>query len=100
MSVSARALKVCMHFPDPFLSFERIHEINKRAVPIAIMKYNLSIQLYKLSNSKDHSLEWFHLNNDQIITSRQRHFVIMKSNRLKVSLNALTNRLHTLNGKI
>ena len=31
MSVFARALKVCMYYPDPFLSFERIHSINKRA---------------------------------------------------------------------
>ena len=100
MSVSARALKVCMYYPDPLISYERIHSINKRAPPNDMMKYNLGIQLYKLYNSKEHSLEWIHLNHNQILTSRQTHFEILKSNSLKVGLNALANRFAYINGKI
>ena len=39
LSASAKALKVCMYYPDPMLSFEQIHEINNRAVPLSLMNY-------------------------------------------------------------
>ena len=100
MSASARALKVCMYYPDPMISYERIHEMNKRATPKDMRNYTLGIQLYKLYNSNVHSLEWLHLNQNQILTSRQTHFKIMRSNKLKVGLNSLANRLNTINGKI
>ena len=82
------------------ISFERIHEINKRATPNAMMQYTLGIQLYKLYNAREHSLEWLHLNQNQILTSRQLYFEILKSNSFRVGLNALANRLATINGKI
>ena len=89
-----------MYYPDPMMSFERIHAINKRATPNAIMNYNLGIQLYKLYNTKEHSLEWLHLNQNQILTSRQTRFQILRSNSLRIGLNALANRLANINGKI
>ena len=58
MSASAKALKVCMYYPDPMISYEHIHVINKRATPGDMMNYNLGIQLLKLYNSKEHLLEW------------------------------------------
>ena len=97
---SAKALKVCMYYPDPMISYERIHAINKRATPNDMRNYNLGIQLFKLYNSKEHSLEWLHFNHNQILTSRQTHFKIMRSNHLKVGLNALANCLNNINGKI
>ena len=100
ISASARALKVCMYYPDPMISFENIHVLNKRATPTAMMNYNLGIQLYKLYNTREHSLEWLHLNQNQILTSRQVYFEIFKSNSLRVGLNALANRLSNINGKI
>ena len=86
--------------PTPNDLHERIHAVNKRATPNDIMNYNLGIQLFKLYNSKEHSLEWLHLNHNQIITSRQTHFKIMRSHHLKVGLNAVANRLNNINGKI
>ena len=91
---------VCTNYLDPMISFEHIHAMNHRATPNAIMRYNLGIQLYKLYNTAEHSLEWLHLNHNQILTSRQSHFQILKSNSLKVGLNALANRLANINGKI
>ena len=32
-------IKVCMYYPDPMISFERIHALNKRATPNAMMNY-------------------------------------------------------------
>ena len=54
----------------------------------------------KLYNENEHSFEWVNLNINQILTSRQTNFLIMKTNNNKVGLNILTNRLHILNGKI
>ena len=66
-----------------------------------MMKYNLGIQLYKLYTTREHySLEWLHLNQNQILTSRQVYFEILKSNSLRVGLNALANRLADINGRI
>ena len=89
-----------MYYPDPMISFDNIHVLNNRATPPKMMKYNLGIQLYKLYNTREHSLEWLHLNQNQILTSRQINFEILKSNSLRVGLNALANRLANINGKI
>ena len=45
-------------------------------------------------------LEWLHLNQNQILTSRQTHFKILKSHLLRVGLDAIANRLASINGKI
>ena len=82
------------------ISFENIHKLNNRAMPEAFMKYKISIQLHKLYNAAIPSLDWCSLNFDQILTSRQIHFLISKSNKNKVGLNILTNRFSVLNGLI
>ena len=82
------------------ISFENIRKMNKRATPNTFMIYKCAIQLFKLYNAKEHSLEWVKLNVNQILTSRQMNFLIMKTNNNKVGLNILTNRLHVLNGII
>ena len=65
-----------------------------------MLLYRLSIQLYKLYNSNVHSLEWVSFNWNQILTSRQSNFSILKKNVKKVGLNILVNRLSALNSKI
>ena len=89
-----------MYYPDPMISFVNIHKMNQRATPESMLLYKLSIQLFKLYNSNEHSLEWISLNLNQILTSRQSKFQIMKTNDKMVGLNILTNRLSALNGKI
>ena len=69
-------------------------------MPEAFMSYKLAIQLYKLYNSVNHSLEWVSLNLNQILTTRQINYIIMKTNKTKVGLNILSNRLHSINGLI
>ena len=99
-SMSAKAIKISMYYPDPMTSFVNIHTMNERAIPESILLYKLSIQLFKLYNSNDHTLKWISLNWNQILTSRQSTFLIMKTNEKKVGLNNLTNSLSVLNGKI
>ena len=47
-SVSARAIKVSIFYPDPMTSYEQIHEINRRAPPEKMRIYNMALQLHKL----------------------------------------------------
>ena len=59
-----------------------------------------AIQLHKLYNAGNPSLDWISLNFDQILTSRQTVFLISKTNKTKVGLNILPNRFSILNGLI
>ena len=99
-SISARAIKTCMYYPDNMISFENIHKMNNRAMPEAFMKYKIAIQLHKLYNTTNQSLDWISLNFDQILTTRQTKFLISKSNKHKVGINILPNRFSVLNGII
>ena len=99
-SISARAIKTCMYYPDNMISFENIHKMNNRAMPEAFMNYKIAIQLHKLYNTTNQSLDWISLNFDQILTTRQTKFLISKSNKHKVGLNILPNRFSVLNGII
>ena len=100
LSASAKALKVCNRQVDLSMSFETIHALNKRATPSKFQKYKLAISLFKLYNMNYNVIEFCSLNINQVITSRQTKFVTVKSNRTKVGLNSLSNRLHTINNLI
>ena len=56
--------------PDPMLSYEKLHEINKRANPGQMMKYKLAIQLYKIYNSDTMTDNWPDLNFQQNFNDR------------------------------
>jgi hypothetical protein len=54
----------------------------------------------KKYNSDQHCPEWYHLNFNQILTTRQTTFNIIRNSYNIVGINALTNRLHNMNGVI
>ena len=89
-----------MFYPNPMISFANIHVMNQRATPESMLLYRLSIQLFKLYNTNVDSLEWVSLYWNQILTSRQSKFAILKTNVTKVGLNILANGLSALNSKI
>ena len=89
-----------MHQPDNMISYENIHTMNNRAMPNAIMHYMYAIQLFKIYNSNEYTFDWTMLNFNRTFTSRQRDFVILKSNSTKVGLNLLATRLSVINGNI
>ena len=62
--------------------------------------YKHAILLHKLYNKNFPETEWIALNFQQLLTSRQLKFSIIKTNRCKVGNNILANRLHILNNKI
>ena len=97
---SAKCLKMCLNYPDEMISYENLHKITKRATPEMMSQYKLALSLYKVFNNKTPMSEWLQLNFTQINTSRQTHFMISKTNKLKLGMNCLSNRLNYLNGKI
>ena len=93
-------LCLCMYHPDNKFSFENIHKMNNRAMLDAIMLYKCALQLFKIYNANEFTFNWTLMNFNQIFTSRQTTFMILKSNSTKVGLNLMPNRLSILNGKI
>ena len=100
ISISARAIKTCMFYPDNTISFENLHRMNNRAMPDAIMHYKCALQLFKVYNTNDYTFDWTVMNFNHIFTSRQTSFMLLKTNRTKVGLNLMANRFSILNGKI
>ena len=82
------------------MSFENIHILCKRAIPEQILKYKLSLSLFKLYSSDYNSLKFSLLNFYQVFTSRQMTFKTLKSNSTKIGLNSLANRLHHINNRV
>ena len=71
LSASAKALRVCERHFDYGQSFENLHRISLSAVPESILRYKMSLCLYKLHNNNFNSIEFALLNSNQILTSRQ-----------------------------
>ena len=67
ISILARAIKTCMYYPDRMISFKNVHKMNNRAMPDAIMSYKCAIQLFKLYNYNEMSIDWVNLNFNQNI---------------------------------
>ena len=82
------------------MSFENLYSWCNRATPNKVMKYKLALSLYKLYNNDYNSLEFSLMNFNQVFTSRQTAFKILKTNRTRVGLNSLATRLHLINGEI
>ena len=100
LSASATALKITQRTPNPMQSFIDIHTECKRALPEQMMIYKHSLLLHKLYNTQLPESEWIALNFQQIITSRQTNFSIIKNNNRKIGNNIITNRLYILNNRV
>ena len=48
LSISAKALKVCVKLWDNNVSFDTLHKVCKRALPINFMKYKLALCLFRI----------------------------------------------------
>ena len=70
LSASANALKICSTWTEDNISFERLHQMNKRATPMKMSMYKLAIQLFKIYNSENASPDWIDLNLQQNLNGR------------------------------
>ena len=97
---STRALKLLNNYSDLRISFDQQHKLQGRATPNEIMKYKLSIQLYKLYNGTQHNADWIDLNFQQNFNNRQKYVLINDESSLRIGKNLLMNRLGVLNNLI
>ena len=76
LSASASALKLCSSLKDEYISYERLHQINKRATPVKMSMYKLAIQLFKTYNLEQPSPDWIDLNIQQNFNGRTEKFQV------------------------
>ena len=97
LSASVKALKLCLKINNNEISFVSIHAMANRATPEQMMKYKLALCLYKLYNNNYNTREFVLLNFNQTFNARQICFNITRSNNIRVGINSLANRLHSIN---
>ena len=74
--------------------------MNKRAPPVKMSTYKLSLQLFKLYNSEKMSQDWIDLNYQQNFNGRNTKFLVSNCAKYKEVSNLLVNRLSALNNTI
>ena len=100
LSASASALKSISKIFTSDISFERLHTINQRGTPEQMLKYKLSLQIYKLYNSEKMTEDWIDLNNQQNFNARVNKLLVSNNSNYKIGKNLLVNRFTTLNNQI
>ena len=100
LSASANALRILNNKSDLRISFHQLHKIHKRALPLEMMKYRLSIQLYKVYNDSNMNEDWMDMNVQQNFNSRLTVIQINDFSNLKIGKNILANRFGILNNTL
>ena len=100
LSISACALCSCLMNINNEVSFERVHEINKKCTPSQIMAYQSALLLHKTVNFELPCFEATTVLNQMTVTSRQMMFLIFKNNSTKIGMNTTSNKFYQLTGKI
>ena len=89
LSASANALKNSQREPNPFESFINVHKSCKRATPNQMIQFKHAILLHNLYSNNLPQADWLDLNFNQILTSRQTSFKIIKTNNFLVENNLI-----------
>jgi hypothetical protein len=97
LSASAMGLKMLRSNNDLQISYERLHIIEGSATPVDLMKYKLTVQLYKNFNDRCKRETWMALFFQQNYGTRNEYIRITDNSRHKVGRNNLINRLNVLN---
>ena len=104
LSISACALRSCLTNANSVLnnaiSFEKIHEINKKCTPSQIMLYQASLNLHKTLNFEVPNFETITVLDQLAFTPRQTMFLIFRNNSTKIGMNTSSNKFYQLSGKL
>ena len=102
MSISANALRNCLNFNSLDVSFENIHKMCKKSIPIQITLFQLSLHLYKcfVYEFNVPNFEQITILNQITCSRRQLKFELIKNNNCKIGLNTTANKLYPLNNLI
>ena len=100
LAASVNALKILSPKSDIRISYDQLHKIHKRAIPMDMMKYRLALQMYKIYNGSSMDENWIDMNFQQNFNGRHQAFHINDCSHLKIGKNILCNRLGVLNNQI
>ena len=81
-----------MYWITSVISFVTLHYQSARATPNQMLKYKLSIQLYKTFNNQQPPLEWAVLNWNICTNRRQTLFETIYISFIRIANNFLSNR--------
>ena len=82
------------------ISFDKIHEINKKCTPSQIMLYQASLNLHKTLNFEVPNYETITVLDQLAFTPRQTMFLIFRNNSTKIGMNTSSNKFYQLSGKL
>ena len=100
LSISACALRSCLNNFNNYISFEKIHEHNKKCTPSQIMSYQAALKLHKTLNFDLPNFETITVLEQMPISSRQTLFLIFKNNQTKIGMNTTSNKFYQISNKI
>ena len=105
LSISACALRYCSINNENVISFEKLHQNNKKCTTLQIMAYQSALQLHKTPCFESHnftvpSFESMTVINQMPITNRQTNFPIFRDNATNIGMNTTANKFYQLSGKI
>ena len=81
--------QIVTNCPNIMQSFAKIHIKCKHALPEQMIIYKHAILLHKLYNTASPETEWIALNFQQILTTRQTKFSVIKTNNKRIGNNIL-----------
>ena len=94
LSISACALRSCLMNFNSMISFEKIHEQNKKCTPTQIMAYQAALKLHKTLNFELPNFEIVTVLDQMILSSRQTMFQILRNNSTKIGMNVTDGMKH------
>ena len=100
LSISACALRSCLMNNNNVISFEKIHEIDKKCTPCQIMSYQSALQLHRTLNFDEPRFEAITVLSQMTVTSKQMMFLIFRNNPTNIGMNTTANKFYQLSGKI
>ena len=100
LSISAWALRSCLSNPNNVISFEKIHEINKKCTPSQIMSYQSALNLHRTVNFEKPNFEAITVLDQLAFMPRQTLFIIFRNNSTKIGMNTSSNKFYQLTGKV
>jgi hypothetical protein len=100
LSASENAIRMCLNYPNPYISFLTLHSNFKKSTLDQISRYKISLLLYKTFNNLNFDSNWVDLNIQIISTSIHSTFNIHNSANFRIENNILSNKFTCIANKI
>ena len=84
LAASSNALKLLNNKSDLRISYDQLHRLHNRALPLDMMKYRLAIQLFKIYNGYIINDDWMDMNMLQNFNARLNCVQISDLSNLKI----------------